>query len=102
MKLSAPALESLKVARSRMRLTHAHSERNSPSSFPQGGDGSILIDSTLGNPAEKDSLTNFALDPLGFDVVDGVKAALEAACPRTVSCADIVALGGREAVFQVG
>jgi hypothetical protein len=61
----------------------------------------VLIDSTPDNTAEKGALLNFALDPVGFEVVDGIKAALEEACPRTVSCADILALGSREAVFQV-
>jgi hypothetical protein len=61
----------------------------------------VLIDSTPDNTAEKGALLNFALDPVGFEVVDGIKAALEEACPRTVSCADVLALGSREAVFQV-
>jgi hypothetical protein len=68
----------------------------------QGGDASILIDSTAGNQAEKDAISNLSMNPLGYEVVHGIKAALEAACPRTVTCADIIALGGREAVFQVG
>jgi hypothetical protein len=54
-----------------------------------------------GNQAEKDAISNLSMSPLGYEVVDGIKAALEAACPRTVTCADVIALGGREAVFQV-
>ena len=38
----------------------------------------------------------------GFDVVDEVKERLEAACPSTVSCADIITLATRDAVALAG
>ncbi|MCH84258.1 peroxidase 44-like, partial [Trifolium medium] len=38
----------------------------------------------------------------GFDIIDEVKEALEAACPSTVSCADIIALATRDAVALSG
>lgn len=67
----------------------------------QGCDGSVLIDSMPGRaPAEKDAPPNLTLRML--DVIDDVKAAVEAACPGVVSCADIVALAARDAAAMAG
>ncbi|XP_010261100.1 PREDICTED: peroxidase 3-like [Nelumbo nucifera] len=67
--------------------------------FVRGCDGSVLLNSTKDNTAEKDAPPNLTLT--GFDVIDEVKTEVEKACPGVVSCADIVALSARDSVaFQ--
>ncbi|XP_066379363.1 peroxidase 72-like [Miscanthus floridulus] len=69
--------------------------------FVKGCDASVLLDNSSSIVSEKGSNPN--RDSLrGFEVVDQIKAALEAACPGTVSCADIVALAARDSTALVG
>ncbi|KAF2295186.1 hypothetical protein GH714_031972 [Hevea brasiliensis] len=68
------------------------------SSAIQGCDGSLLLD---GENGEKNALAN-RNSARGFEVIDNIKANLEKACPATVSCADILALAAREAVYLTG
>ncbi|KAG6545872.1 hypothetical protein Mapa_012527 [Marchantia paleacea] len=66
--------------------------------FVRGCDASVLLD---GANSEKQSLGN--RDSLrGFNVIDDVKAKVEALCPGVVSCSDILALAARDAILEMG
>ncbi|CAN6289514.1 unnamed protein product [Urochloa humidicola] len=70
--------------------------------FVNGCDGSILLDDTPFFTGEKSASPN-ANSVRGFDVIDRIKAAVNAACRgNVVSCADIVAVAARDSVVALG
>ncbi|KAG6498771.1 peroxidase P7-like [Zingiber officinale] len=69
--------------------------------FVNGCDGSVLLDDAGSFVGEKGAGPN-ANSLRGFNVIDTIKTAVELLCPKTVSCADILALAARDGVVLLG
>ena len=67
----------------------------------QGCDGSLLLDDDLPAIQTEKNVPANNNSARGFPVVDGIKRALEEACPGIVSCADILALAAEISVELV-
>ncbi|GMH24610.1 hypothetical protein Nepgr_026453 [Nepenthes gracilis] len=87
-------LNETRMAASLLRL-HFHD------CIANGCDGSVLLDDTSTMKGEKNAPPNLN-SARGFQVIDTIKTNVENACPATVSCADILTLVAREAVFLTG
>ncbi|KAK9050688.1 hypothetical protein SSX86_030343 [Deinandra increscens subsp. villosa] len=83
-----------RIAASLLRL-HFHD------CISNGCDASVLLDETSSFESEKDALGN-RNSLRGFELIETIKANVEKACPKTVSCIDILTLAVREAVFLTG
>ncbi|KAK9130104.1 hypothetical protein Sjap_010591 [Stephania japonica] len=69
--------------------------------FVNGCDASMLLDDTPNMLGEKLSLSN--INSLrSYEVIDEAKEELEKLCPNVVSCADIIIMAARDAVFLSG
>ncbi|CAM0946073.1 unnamed protein product [Alopecurus aequalis] len=69
--------------------------------FVNGCDGSVLLDDSSTLTGEKNAGPN-ANSLRGYEVIDAIKSRVEAACPGTVSCADILAVAARDGVNLLG
>ncbi|XP_072971824.1 peroxidase 57-like [Typha angustifolia] len=65
--------------------------------FVNGCDASILLDGPFSEKTAPPNLSVF-----GYDLIDRAKAAVEAACPGVVSCADIIIAATRDAIALAG
>ncbi|VAH47757.1 unnamed protein product [Triticum turgidum subsp. durum] len=71
--------------------------------FVQGCDASVLLDADGSGRFTTEKRSNPNRDSLrGYEVIDEIKAALEHACPHTVSCADIAAVAARDSTVLTG
>lgn len=66
----------------------------------KGCDASVLLKDNATFTGEQGAFPN-KNSLRGFDVIDKIKAALEAECQGVVSCADILAVAARDSVVAV-
>ncbi|CAL5071177.1 unnamed protein product [Urochloa decumbens] len=66
--------------------------------FVHGCDASVLLNDMNGEQFTAPNMKSLR----GFGVIDNIKAQIEALCPQTVSCADILAVAARDSVVALG
>ncbi|KAM3228603.1 hypothetical protein ACQJBY_059936 [Aegilops geniculata] len=69
--------------------------------FVQGCDASVLLADTANFTGEQTAFPNVN-SIRGLDVIDGIKAQVEAICAQTVSCADVLAVAARDSIVALG
>nr|KAJ0203971.1 hypothetical protein LSAT_V11C500282220 [Lactuca sativa] len=71
--------------------------------FVRGCDASLLLKTVAGSEIESEQDAGANAGTLrGLEIIDQAKAKIEAACPNTVSCADILAFAARDSTTIVG
>lgn len=67
----------------------------------QGCDASVLLDGSASGPGEQAAPPNLSLRAESFKIINDLRRRVHNKCGRVVSCADIVAVAARDAVFLV-
>ncbi|XP_042067140.1 peroxidase 12-like [Salvia splendens] len=70
--------------------------------FVQGCDGSVLLDGSASGPGEQSAPPNLSLRAEAFKIINDLRRRVHDKCGRVVSCADILAVAARDAVFLSG
>jgi Peroxidase len=67
----------------------------------QGCDASVLLDGSASGPGEQQAPPNLTLRAAAFKAINEIRALIDKACGRVVSCADVVAIAARDSVALV-
>ncbi|KAL1543680.1 Peroxidase 12 [Salvia divinorum] len=70
--------------------------------FVRGCDGSVLLDGSASGPGEQSAPPNLSLRAEAFKIINDLRRRVHNKCGRVVSCADILAIAARDAVFLSG
>lgn len=67
----------------------------------QGCDASVLLDGSATGPSEQGAPPNLSLRAEAFRIINDLRRRVQKTCGRVVSCADILAIAARDAVYLV-